>query len=229
MAFASIERYFLIFHERFVYKWRFIIHYSPIIICCIYPLMFYNLIVNLYPCENVYDYESYVCGGACFQFQALPSTADYTMDVVSPTVLIVLANIILLLRVRYRKQAMKIANTWGKHRLMYIQLLSISTLYFVIWIPFVIISLIRLFYDPLFLQDVTMLVINYCLYICPLASPFLALVGLPTVRRRLTRIAWFQSRICRRNQNRIGPAAIGITRPRQQHIIPRQLYDEHAF
>jgi hypothetical protein len=188
MAFASIERYFLIFHERFVYKWRFIIHYSPIIICFIYTLMFYNLIINLYSCENVYDYESYVCGGACFQFQALPSTADYTMDVVSPTVLIVLANIILLLRVRYRKQAMKIANTWGKHRLMYIQLLSISTLYFIIWIPFVIISLIRLFYDPLFLQDVTMLVINYCLYICPLASPFLALVGLPTVRRRLRRI-----------------------------------------
>ncbi|CAF3154467.1 unnamed protein product [Rotaria sp. Silwood2] len=205
MAFGSIERYFLIFHERHVYKWRYVIHYPPILICFIYPFILYSVLVNIYPCENVYDYDAYVCGGGCFQFQEIVGTLDYLFNLVTPIMLIVLANMILLLRFTYKKRAMKQANTWRKYHLMYVQLVSISMLYFIIWIPFIIVSLIRLFYDPLFLQDVTILVMTYCLYICPLASPFISLVGLPGVRRRLRRNHWDMPWVTRTAQTRIRP------------------------
>ena len=39
-AFASIERYFLIFHEAFVRKGCIIVHYLPVVIGVIYPLMY---------------------------------------------------------------------------------------------------------------------------------------------------------------------------------------------
>jgi hypothetical protein len=229
MAFGSIERYFLIFHERFVRKWRFIVHYPPILFCSIYPLMFYNLVVNFYPCENAYYYDSYVCGGACYQYETIVGTVDYIINLFSPTICMIVANIILLFHVMYRKRAMKVANTWRKTRLMYIQLVSISLVYFIIWIPFIIISLIRLFYNPFFLQDVALFVMNYCLYVCPLASPFMSLYGLPTVRRRLRANKWCIPWIGRIVQNRIRPAATVITRPDQQHMARRQQYDEHRF
>jgi hypothetical protein len=154
---------------------------------------------------------------------------DYMINLFSPTICMILVNIILLFRVMYRKQAMKVANTWRKTRLMYIQLVSISLLYFIIWIPFITISLIRLFYNPFFLQDVTLLLMNYCLYVCPLASPFISLYGLPVVRRRLRANKWCIPWIGRTVQNRIRPAATVITRTGQQHIARRRQYAEHRF
>ncbi|CAF2021972.1 unnamed protein product [Rotaria magnacalcarata] len=180
-------------------------HYPPILLCFICPLTLYNLVVNIYPYENVYYYDSYVCGGACYQFETIAGNIDYFINIVIPTALITLANMILLLRVTHQKRAMKSANTWQKYRLVYVQLVSISILYFIIWIPFVIISLIRLFYDALFLQDMTMLIINYCLYICLLASPLICLLGLPTVRRNL-RNSLCMTRITLMVQTRVRPA-----------------------
>ena len=226
MAFASVERYFLIFHEHFIRRWRFIVHYPPIVFCLFYPLLFYNLVIGLYPCEPVFDYDAYVCGGACFQFATLIGTIDYMVHVFSPTTIILLANIVLLVRVTYQKRSMKQANTWQKCRLMYVQLVSIGLLYFIIWIPFVTVSLIRLFYDPLFLQDIILLLLNYSLYICPLASPFISLIGLPTVRRQLTGIYWNFRHRHRRQHNQIRPMTITamLTVPRP---MPPMLHEEH--
>ena len=220
MAFGSIERYFLVFHDGFVRRWRYFVHYPGILICIIYPLIFYSVTVNIYPCENAYFYDAYVCGGACFQFQAIIGTTDYIINAVTPPCLITLGNMILLIRVIKQKQTMKVANTWRKNRLMSIQLVSISILYFLIWIPFVTISLIRLFHDPFFLQDVTLLILNYCLYICPLASPFISLIGLPVVRQSLKRTIRHMIGITQATDNRIRPAI---------HVQPLHRSDEHVF
>jgi hypothetical protein len=104
--------------------------------------MFYSLVVIFYPCENAYLYDSYLCGGSCYQFQPVIGTIDYVINAVTPVICMTLANMILLIHVIYQKRSMKIANTWRKNRLMYIQLVYISMLYFIIWIPFVTVSLI---------------------------------------------------------------------------------------
>ena len=228
-AFGSIERYFLIFHERFVHRWRHVVHYPFIFFCFIYPLIFYGMIVTMYPCENVYYYDVFVCGGACYQYQTILGTSDYLTHMFAPVAVIVLANMILLFRVMKQKRTMKIANTWRKNRLIYIQLVSISILYFISWIPLVIVSLIRLFYDPLFLQDLLTLLLYYCIYIAPLASPFISLVGLPAVRQRLIQTVWSIIGIHRVNDNRIRPIASIITRSRRQNIKSHQQQDEHMF
>ena len=222
MAFASIERYFLIFHDRFIRRWSVALHYLPIIFCCVYPLTFYNVVIAVYPCEPTYIYDAYVCGGSCFQFEPLIGTIDYVIHVMSPTIIIILGNAILIVRFTSQKRFMQQANTWRKYRLMYVQLLSISTLYFVIWIPFVTISVIRIFHDPLFLQDLIILVINYCLYICPLASPFIALVGLPSIRKQLLRNRFFfmGNRVAVSSQRYPGTST--MIRTDKVRVLPRQ-------
>ena len=213
MAFASVERYFLIFHDQFIRRWSVLLHYLPILFCCFYPLTFYNVVIAVYPCEPTYVYDAYVCGGSCFQFEPLIGTVDYMIHAVSPAIIIVLGNVILVIRFTYQKRSMQQANTWRKYRLMYVQLFSIAALYFIIWIPFVTFSVIRLFYDPFFLQDLMILIFNYCLYICPLASPYIALIGLPAVRNKLIgarRLLFSRSRIGATNQVR--PAASAMTR-----------------
>ena len=228
MAFGSIERYFLIFHEGSVRRWRHIVHYPLLLFCFIYPSTFYSMIVNMYPCESIYYYDTYTCGSACYSYLPASGTADYMAQIFTPAVLIILANLILLFRVVKQKRSMKIANTWRKNRLMYIQLVSISILYFLIWIPFVAISMIRLFYDPIFLQDLLMLVMNYCLYICPLASPFISLIGLPVVRQHLTESILHMIRInAIGNNNRVVPTVSGTTRNRNQQMLNGIRYDEH--
>lgn len=217
-AFGSIERYFLIFHERIVHRWRHMIHYPCILLCFIYPTIFYSVIVNMYPCENAYYYDVFVCGGACYQYQPIPGTADYITNMFALVVLIVVANTVLLFRVIRQKQTMRIANTWRKNRLMYIQLVSISILYFLSWIPLVIVSLIRLFHDPLFLQDVVSILLYYCIYIGPLASPFISLIGLPTVRQRLSESILRIIDVSRATGNRIVPTTSLISRNRQHHM-----------
>lgn len=229
MAFGSIERYFLIFHERLVHRWRRFIHYPGLIFCFVYPLMFYNMMVHFYPCEDAYSYDAYVCGGDCFQFQHIPGTADYLTNVFTPAVLTIVANMILLVRVIKQKRSMKIANTWYKNHLMYIQLVSISILYFLIWIPFVIVSLIRLFHDPLFLQDVTLLLLNYCLYICPLASPFISLIGLPAVRQGLKNLMSNMIGVAQGTDNRVQAIETVTIQSKQIQIESRQQDDEHPF
>jgi len=107
---------------------------------------------------------------------------------------------------------------------MYIQLVSISILYFIIWVPFVTLSIIRIFYDHLFLHDFMILFMNYFLYIFPLASPFICLIGLPAVRQRFRRPNWPLGRNNGTTQNRIGP-----TQTQQQHATSRRQDDEHTF
>lgn len=230
MAFGSIERYFLIFHERSVRRCRRVFHYPFIIFCITYPLTFYPLIVNLYPCEDAFYYDAYVCGGDCYQFLPVVATIDYLTNVFTPAVVVIVANAILLSRVVMQKRAMKVANTWRRNRLMYIQLLSISILYFVVWIPYVIIAVIRLLHDPLFLNDVTItLLLNDGLYICPLASPFISLVGLPAVRQRLRESFSCMIGLNQHANNRIEPIPTVMTQNRRRRTKATREFDEHTF
>jgi len=66
MAIASIERYWLVFHRRFYDKHILFFHYIPMTLCIIYPLVLYSYLVTRYPCTNVFNYSSQICGGPCY-------------------------------------------------------------------------------------------------------------------------------------------------------------------
>jgi hypothetical protein len=59
------------------------------------------VIVNLYPCENIYYY---VCGSAFYQFQLITGVINYIIHAVISTILITMSSMILLFRVTYENR-----------------------------------------------------------------------------------------------------------------------------
>ena len=59
MAFASLERNWLIFHPWLVRskRGRFIFHYCPLACCVLYPPLFYIAAIFIYECEPFYDFK----------------------------------------------------------------------------------------------------------------------------------------------------------------------------
>ena len=225
LAFASIERYFLIFHDHFVRSWRHLVHYPPMAVCILYPILFYSLMITVSPCQNTYNYERYLCGNACYQQQLIEGTIDWIFNGSLPIVVIALINVVLAVRVTCQKRSIRMTNQWRKIRLMYIQLLSVSMIYCCIWIPFMIISLIQIFVDPTFCRDVTRFLLNYTLYICPLVSPFLCLAGLPTVRQQVIAVLRIPQQGYHRNRNQVIPRTITTMRMNKTKTLTHQLVD----
>ena len=67
MCVISLQRHFLIFHDHlFRIAWkRFLLHHLRILICFIYPVTLYLVLIVFYPCDGTqWDYTSSVCGYA---------------------------------------------------------------------------------------------------------------------------------------------------------------------
>jgi hypothetical protein len=58
MAWASIERHLLIFHTTLMStrRKRWCFHVLPMLVACLYPLVFYTIAILLNSCENAWDY-----------------------------------------------------------------------------------------------------------------------------------------------------------------------------
>jgi len=59
MAWASIERHILVFHDQWVStpKKRFFIHYLPLASIVIYIFTLYIIVLFFPPCQNIYIYS----------------------------------------------------------------------------------------------------------------------------------------------------------------------------
>ena len=55
MTWTSVERYFFIYHERFIMRHIILLHYGPITILILYCSVLYVGIVILYTCQPAYD------------------------------------------------------------------------------------------------------------------------------------------------------------------------------
>lgn len=147
-AWATIERHILIFHDRLVATRNNIIlfHYLPIIIIFLYCI-FYNIIVIFFPpCENTIDYSQIVCGGLLCYYHTghvVISMWDVIFHNLISSIIIVGCSLALLLRIFCQKHRMRRPIRWRTHRKMTIQLLSISALYLVIYIPQVLMEFIH--------------------------------------------------------------------------------------
>ena len=68
MAFANIQRYFIIFHRGWVDRYRIWFNDIPLVCCVLYPIVIYSILVFKYTCANVLDYSQWTCGGACYLY-----------------------------------------------------------------------------------------------------------------------------------------------------------------
>ncbi|UJR19668.1 hypothetical protein I4U23_022803 [Adineta vaga] len=188
--YASIERYLLIFHKRFIIKHKILFHYIPIIIVCLYTIGINAYLVLFIPCKtnHEYDLNVFVCGGACYFSDFLPNIYDTIVDVMLPPFIILFFNLLIIIRVVIRKRNVSstvlVPNILKKNRRMILQLLAISFLSLITWMPWVVITLGQNFYDPSFAQQFIDIIIHYLPYFSSFTSPFLALIGLPEIQAK---------------------------------------------
>lgn len=204
----SIQRHLLIFHERILhvlYK-RIILYYIPLLLCIVYPFTLYLIIIVFYPCDGTqWDYTSNVCGFAnChLVYNKTLATFDWIAQNGMPTVIIILANISIVLRVIKQKRRHGQPITWKKQRRITLQLLSISTLYLIAWLPSLIVALVQQFIDPDFLVQIQKDFLLDLVYLTCLFLPWVIIGQLP----RFTQ--WIQRQLCHRENrfiNTVQPA-----------------------
>ena len=198
LAWTSFERHILIFHTNLIATKRrlILIHYLPLISIVVYLIIFYTYVIFFPSCENEYDFTSSICGAyPCYLL--LPYVAQWGLIVngVAPTLLIVLFNIALLVRVLWQKYQRR--QDWRRCRRMAFQLLSISILYLSMNLPLMIIALVQASGYPDWNVQAQLYLFFFCAYIQYLL-PFICLTCLPGI--------WLKMKIFfRGNHRRITP------------------------
>ncbi|CAF3420822.1 unnamed protein product [Rotaria sp. Silwood1] len=187
MATISIQRHMLIFHGQLLRMpmRRILLNHVPLILCLIYPSIFYLFSIILYPCDTTqWDFNEKLCGLAnCYLlFNPILSTFDWVFNNGVPIIVTVFANLALAIRIILQKRRFHRSFTWHHQKRMATQLFLVSTLYIIAWIPCVIVALVHLLGYRDFLADIQndyLLDLNYLVcfflpYVCLSQHPKLA-------------------------------------------------------
>lgn len=190
MAYASIERHILVFHDRLVstQKRRLIFHYLPLITILLYGFIYYIVIIFFPSCEQIYDYSQAWCSYPCYFDEKILSIYDAVVNSILSIILTSLFSITLLVRVIYQKTRLHQPVRWHKHRKMTIQLLSIVSLYLVINLPVPVLISAHLLGLP---PDVGVQAQLYSYFLCyfiPLLLPYVTLGSSSEMRKKATTI-----------------------------------------
>ena len=198
MAVASIERYILIFWTRSFHKTALrqqLVHYLPLIFSVAFAAIWYTMVILLHPCpsSSQFDYNSFVCGGACYQSSQVWATIDWILSSFVPVLIITFFNGLLLTQVFWEKRRVRQALTWRKTRKMVIQLSATVLLYLITQIPLATLSIIGLLGKMSEdLMHITLVWLYYLPYFIYLLSPFAYVVTtkecLSYLRRATNRI-----------------------------------------
>ena len=106
-AWATVERYLFIYHERVIVGNYVLLHSVPIISLLLYCPLFYLGAVVLYKCESNYDVRRYVCGGACYQYEMGLGLIDRIGNVLCVVLFTFIVNLILIIRHVMQRHRMK--------------------------------------------------------------------------------------------------------------------------
>lgn len=183
-ATASIQRHILIFHAQWFHSQRVrcLLHFIPIILCIIYPFLFYLIVIVFYSCDYSETDDNQHCPQPCYTNNNVLFNFDWIFNTAFPLLAIVVANITLIIRVirSMRKIRRRQTLTWKRQRKLTVQLLALSSLYVFGWVPSTILSIVQSFAFQNILNDIPPLdYLNYLTYfVCPLQS-FICLLGLP--------------------------------------------------
>ena len=107
---------------------------------------------------------------------------DWISNVFAPVVVGTGATAALVLRVLLQKRRVGQPGIWRRNCKMVIQLVSVSTIYIIVWIPIVVCFVVPLIVPSPFTLELVLAVLNYLQYIPCLLCPFMCLVGLPEIR-----------------------------------------------
>ena len=156
VAIMSLQRHLLVFQPNLL-RTRlklWLLYYLPLLVSVFYPAAFFMYTNVIYACDGTqWDYLLNLCGDApCYLlYDPILSLYDWIANTIVPMALIILASLALIVRVIRQKYRRHQAISWSKQRRLILQLLSISGLYLIAWLPNTIVNLIRILYWPDFL------------------------------------------------------------------------------
>lgn len=183
MAWGSIERHFLIFNSRFfvTQRKRILFHYLPLLIVIfIYPLISHIIIYLLYPCQNRFNYSLLFCGYTCAL--RVPSVALYARIVHNfiPIFIVISSTLILIIRVIKQKEQIRTNQMrWRRYHRMITQFFSLSSLFVIVTLPAMTVSIIQNCCIPTFAASIHVPYLNFFVRFLTILIPFLCLSLFP--------------------------------------------------
>jgi hypothetical protein len=191
MAFASIERFVLIFYWNFItgsQHRKLWFHYIPMLFCCTSVLIWYIVLIFIYPCENMFDYTMFLCNSACYQSNVLIGILDWMGTVLLPVVIVILFSLLLLIRAILQKRRLHLPLNWRRTRKMIIQLLAVVFVFLCTQVPLSIFAIVRLAFIPDFLTDILTLWYYYTPYFIFSLTPFAYVITTKEVLKYLIKL-----------------------------------------
>jgi len=206
-AWATIERYILIFHDGWVStkKKHFFVYYLPLILLLLYCLVFYIIVFFFPPCQNDYDNSSAFCINACLIYDYIYFMWETIVHQILPALLIIVFSIALFVRVLWQKHRMHQQVQWRKYRKMAIQVLLISLLYLLFFFPYVLYILMLTFGVPNGLLNSFSVYAQFLTYFMTPLLSFVCTLSLPQLQKKLIKIIHFQPK-----PRRIDPAIVDL-------------------
>jgi hypothetical protein len=200
-SWATIERYILIFHDRWLLtkKRIYFLHYFPIIILIVYSLIYYTIIIILPFCPRMFFQLPmhgvyYPC---IYYYVPIISIWELVCHQLIPVITIIIFSCLIFIRVLWQKSRLNRTIQWRKQRKMTIQLLSVSILFLSLSAPGVFLSIAYDFGLP---KDIGIYYMPYAYffsYYVVFLFPFVCLGSLPELRKK------FEKLICYQRQQRL--------------------------
>ncbi|CAF0872142.1 unnamed protein product [Adineta ricciae] len=180
VATASVQRYAFLFNAHLlrVRRTRWMIHYIPLMICMIYPAMFFLFLIIFYPCQQSSIDDAVYCSTPCYFQNPILISIDCILHSVIPLVTIISAHMILVCRIirsMFRLNCQKIP-LWKRQKQLISRLLTFFLCYVAAWSPSTVVFALETFTSPTFRSNQSIMkFLDYMSYIsCP-AQPFICL------------------------------------------------------
>ncbi|CAF1150964.1 unnamed protein product [Adineta steineri] len=212
VAWASIERHILIFHPNLVRTKtkRFFLHYLPLVICMMYPAVFYFAIFFIVPCPITMNYEIVGCGYySCVFFYPSLALCNIVVNFLLSPFIIVIFSAALIIRVVASKFRARQRIHWRNYRNMAIPLLSISLVYIILYCPPMLLYTAYLAGLSQNIAADYYSVTSSFNYFAITFTPITCALSLPELRTKF-KICF---PCCRRRRATVGPQALMMTRP----------------
>ncbi|CAF0838642.1 unnamed protein product [Adineta steineri] len=191
VGWASVERNILIYHYQLVStkKKRIIIHYIPIILILIYGIVLYAIITPINDCKRIFSYNTITCAYvSCTYNSATYALYEFFSGGILSSCCIGFGSASLIIRNMYQKHRLQRQIHWRKHRKMTIQLLSVASIFYVLFLPRVVFGITEeLHVQPSF-DAVYNRYASFFAYYIVFLLPFACAGTLPQLRKRLLKV-----------------------------------------
>ncbi|CAF1443280.1 unnamed protein product [Adineta steineri] len=202
VAWASIERHIIIFHNKWVSTKikRLLFHYIPLLLIVICDIICYAIITPMNGCNRKFSYTIPFCGYSSCMYNSVSFIhfESFTGAVI-PSLIIAFGSFFLVLRAICQKRRFHRQVHWRKHRKMTIQLIAITSLFYILYLPPVILSTAKLLGVPSYVESDYSLYAEFFKKFIIFLLPFTCLGTLSKVQSRIKKMF----RCCYQRQRRV--------------------------